>query len=185
MPGQTLREVPCPPCGGTGVRGDGPCGACHGSGRMRLYVPEPPLLLTGDGTYRLEPRGTGREERQAALLEIAGRKHQGGVNLDVDATLVREPDNQYDPRAVRVELAGPDGAPRLVGYLSREHARDVVIALEGRMRATCRARIVGGWKREAEYRKKDGTERRAASEGHFGVRLDVVLPIRGASEVTE
>ena len=146
---------------------------------MHEPAPLPPVHLAGNGTFRLEPRGAGRSERQDALLEIAGRKHQGGVDIPVEAVLVREPDNLVDPRAVRVEIGG-----KHVAYLSREHAREVCIVLQWRMLATCAARIVGGWKREATM-NKDGSERRAASEGSFGVRLDVVLPAREAEDVTE
>ena len=145
-----------------------------------MTPPPPPILaplpLAGDGTYRLDKIHAGRPERQAVLLEIAGRKHQGGVDISVDVDLVREPTNQYDPRAVRVEIGG-----QLVGYLSREHARDVALtlALNGdRQRATCKARIVGGWKRQP-------TPTREGSEGDFGVRLDVVMPPRMAAEVAE
>lgn len=146
---------------------------------MHESAAEKPVPLAGDGLYELAPRGVGRDDRQAALLEIVGRKHQGGVEIELEAALVREPENQFDPRAVRVEMGG-----KLVAYLSREHAREVHIVLAGRPRATCRAKIVGGWKREATYRA-DGTLKRDGSEGSFGVRLDLVLPAREAAEVTE
>ena len=60
----------------------------------------------------------GESHYQATLAEVAGPKRPGGVEIEIQAVLVREPDNPYDRNAVAV-YAGGGGK---VGYLSREDA---------------------------------------------------------------
>jgi hypothetical protein len=60
----------------------------------------------------------GESNFQDALAEVAGPKPPGGVHVDIQAVLVREPDNPYDRNAIAVYAAGG----RKVAYLSRHDA---------------------------------------------------------------
>lgn len=60
----------------------------------------------------------GESHYQAALAAIAGAKRRGGVTVEIQAVLVREPDNPYDGNAVAVYAAGGGK----VAYLSRDDA---------------------------------------------------------------
>jgi hypothetical protein len=60
----------------------------------------------------------GESHYQDALASVAGPKQRGGVQLDTQALLIREPDNPHDANAVAVHL---NGAGK-VGYLSRTEA---------------------------------------------------------------
>lgn len=72
--------------------------------------------------YRAVPANrtniTGESHYQAALAEIAGPPTPGVVQFRTElALLVPEPENEYDPNAVAVQIGG-----RLVGYLPRDLA---------------------------------------------------------------
>jgi hypothetical protein len=60
----------------------------------------------------------GESNYQAALAALAGPKRSGGVELEIRAVLVREPENPYDRNAVAIYASGGGK----VGYLSREDA---------------------------------------------------------------
>jgi hypothetical protein len=82
----------------------------------------------------------GESHYQDALRAIAG---PGEVRLATEAQLVPEPENEYDPNAVRVEVDG-----RKVGYLPRDLApawapRLAELAARRRV-GGCEATIVGG-----------------------------------------
>ena len=120
------------------------------------------LRLPGPGLFSLQ--AVGESNYQEALEQICGGRSYDGADLLVDATLVHEDTNPYDPEAVRVDIAG-----ETVGYLSRAHAgvyrRQMVQAGHAGRVAVCAARIRGGWDRGED------------DCGNFGVRLDVaVLP---------
>lgn len=89
----------------------------------------------------------GEQHHQDALETLAaGRNAFGTRRRLLTAVLVREPDNEYDPNAVRVEAAGAT-----LGHLSRDdaprfHAIIDRLARAG-MPATCRAMLTGGWDR--------------------------------------
>lgn len=115
-----------------------------------------PVML--EGGFRVEV--VGESNYQDALEAACGGRQRHGVEHDCIATLRAEPENPYDPDAVRVELDG-----RLVGYLSRGAAKAFKptadrLAAAGRV-GTCHAQIVGGWDREHGDR------------GHFGINLDL------------
>ena len=101
----------------------------------------------------------GEQHRQDALETLAaGRNAFGTRRRLLTVALVREPDNEYDPNAVRVEAAGT-----AVGYLSREdaprfHAIIDRLASAGTP-AKCRAMLTGGW---------DGG---SADRGFIGVKI--------------
>jgi hypothetical protein len=111
----------------------------------------------------LEVGVVGESHYQDALTDIVGGKRPESVRIPIQATLVLEPDNPYDPNAVAVYIAG-----RKVGYLPRPAAE--AFAPVGRRLAeqqqvgSCSATITGGWDRG------DG------DTGHFGVSLDLAHP---------
>jgi hypothetical protein len=81
----------------------------------------------------------GESHYQEALRAIAG---DGEVRMDTEAHLIPEPENEYDPNAVRVEIGG-----HKVGYLPRDLApawgpRLAELASRKRV-GGCEATIVG------------------------------------------
>jgi len=82
----------------------------------------------------------GESHYQEALRAIAG---PGEVRMDTEAHLIPEPENDYDPNAVRVEIDG-----HKVGYLPRDLAPawgPRLAELADRRRVGgCEAAIVGG-----------------------------------------
>jgi hypothetical protein len=73
--------------------------------RATLYVGDETLEVVGESHY------------QNALWRIVGGVRQEHVHHEVHAVLMPEPDNAYDPNAIKVLIDG-----NLVGYLSREDA---------------------------------------------------------------
>ena len=111
-----------------------------------------PLFVVGESNY------------QGALRNLSRGHVKEGVKLEKLALLVPEPTNSFDKNAVLVMIDD-----KKVGYLSREDAIDfhksmVCLNRQGEI-AAVDAIIVGG------FIKKDG------STAHFGVRLDVQLPL--------
>jgi hypothetical protein len=70
-----------------------------------LYVGDETLEVVGESHY------------QDALWSIVGGVRQEHVRHEIHAVLMPEPDNAYDPNAIKVLIDG-----NLVGYLSREDA---------------------------------------------------------------
>ena len=105
----------------------------------------------------------GESHYQRNLEKIVGGKSDGGAKFETDVFLAREADNPHDQNAVCVIIKNLP-----VGYLPREKARQYVAYMDqlgiGMSHATCRGKIVGGWKHE------DG------HEGSFGVRLSLSWP---------
>lgn len=117
-------------------------------------------FLQGSDEYDFEIVGESRY--QDNLLKLVGKKQEEGAEKYVHALLIAEPENKYDKNAVRVDIEG-----YTVGYIPRDEARKIQQDLFGVSRsgtAVCNAVIVGGWKDEE-------------SEGHFGVRLDLEIPL--------
>lgn len=114
--------------------------------------------LPGPGEFGVDV--VGESKYQDALESICGGRKPKSQSKDAVATLVHEDTNPYDEKAVRVDIDG-----RVVGYLSRENARQYREKLQKAgypgITATCAALIVGGW--------DDGK----GSRGHFGVKLDL------------
>jgi hypothetical protein len=89
---------------------------------------EPVLFKTRRRDPEIDPRPwdgrtsvkvAGESYRQDELVHITGRRGSEAVKLDdVELDLVCEPDNEHDPRAVKVLAQGLH-----VGYLSRGNAR--------------------------------------------------------------
>lgn len=95
----------------------------------------------------------GESHYMAAFAAICGPATEDGVTMVVDAQLVPEDGNPFDPYAVAVVI------DRLkVGHLPRDAAREYRARVGGRSLA-CQALITGGWDRG------DG------DVGNYGVRL--------------
>jgi hypothetical protein len=119
--------------------------------------------MEGDGDFETDV--VGESHYQDALAEIAGPKTEAGVDLEVKAQLVPEPDNPTDPQAVAVYIQG-----RKVGHLARDMAAQWV-AIQARRGETGQvvevdANITGGW--------RQALQGGGVSEGAFGVTLDVL-----------
>jgi hypothetical protein len=101
----------------------------------------------------------GEQYYQDALEVLAaGRNAFGTRRRLLTVALVREPDNQYDQNAVRVDAAGTT-----VGHLSREDAPRFHAIIDRLARtgnpATCRAMLTGGW------------DRGDADRGYIGIKI--------------
>jgi hypothetical protein len=115
------------------------------------------------GTSNWNLQVAGESHYQSELLSlVGGEKRRGGANKLVEAVLLPDPENQFDPHAVKVTIRG-----KTVGYLPRSTARtwrksqSESYIPEGCVKVM--ALICGGWDRG------DG------DEGHFGVKLDFSL----------
>lgn len=130
------------------------------SGTSRI----PGWQYEGDGSFSLPVVGEARRQRE--LWKIVGKDRKGDddIEVQVDALVLPEPENEFDPNAMRVFIAGA-----VVGYLSREDAAEMaedLLATDGQpMAVFCQARIIGG------FTMRDGTI------AHLGVSLDLQMPI--------
>ena len=115
-----------------------------------------PIRLLGDGSYEYDI--VGEASYQVALRGIAG-SGEDGAEFSCEAKLIPEPFNKYDRHAIRVDI---DGCR--VGYIPRAETGEFHSLLRGRT-AIVDAMIVGGW-------------RRGKKPGMFGVKLDVLRPLR-------
>jgi len=127
------------------------------------------MLMKGNG--RFDFNIVGESHRQNHLSWIAGPKSPSGHDLDCLAALVRHDDNLHDDKAVAVFIVFASGKILIVGYLARKDARRYRSCLKDLGREDpegmlCRAKIVGGW--------DDG----AGNEGHYGVKLDLMMPLK-------
>jgi hypothetical protein len=117
---------------------------------IQSQVQAPPIKVVGE-SYR-------RDTIEAAV----GVRSEGHRTL-IDATLVAEPDNPYDPNAIAVHFAGT-----MCGYFSRLDARRYRPVMEWAQTEgfvpVVRADVGGGWQ------KDDG------SWADFGIRLYVATP---------
>jgi HIRAN domain len=129
-------------------------------GHLRIVTFDPArktVDVVGEGSY------------QGSLERLAGaRTIDGAREPDHIAILLPEPNNPYDPNAVRIVVVREGGDAAVIGYLSRGNAvayRPVIdrLAADGKV-AACRASISGGWDRG------DG------DRGSFGVRLSMGTP---------
>lgn len=130
-------------------------GSSNKSSEMTMQIGE---LTNGPGTYSVDV--VGESHYQEALEDICGGHTEKGHRLDVDAFLVPEDDNPYDPKAVCIYIH-----EQIVGYLDRGTARSFrkqMAAAGAAGRAIkCSAIIVGGW------------DRGSRDKGHFGVKIDL------------
>ena len=101
------------------------------------------VMLPYDGTVEV----VGESHYKRELFKLAGRRQRTAADIPIVAVLVREPDNRYDPNAVKVLVNGYH-----VGYLGRADAEayapllDRLLATDG-VHGACLGRIVGGWLR--------------------------------------
>lgn len=121
----------------------------------------PPHFL-GDGSYQYEV--VGESHYQDELEDLCGGHSDEGHRVESTAYLIPEPSNPYDPQAIRVVIDR-----KTVAYLPKRETDQFHSAIRGGQAtsASCDAIIVGGWM------GRRGT-------GHFGVKLDLVLPLRTA-----
>lgn len=103
---------------------------------------------------------TGESRRQAVLRRLSAGRRERGDDVSFIAVLIPEPENPYDPNAVRVDIQGGDQ----IGYLAREDAMDyrtVFKALaETQKVGVCRAKLIGG----------------TSDKPSFGVMVDLKAP---------
>lgn len=100
----------------------------------------------------------GESHYQEALEMICGGYTEEGHKLQIVAELIYEDENEYDNKAIRIDIKGDT-----VGYLSREDARLYrkrmkELGYEGNT-VGCQAIIIGGW------------DRGGNDKGSFGVKL--------------
>jgi rubrerythrin len=113
-----------------------------------LYPGDDPLEVVGESRY------------QDALWKIVGGRRGDPVRYETEAVLEPEPDNPYDPNAIKVLIEGA-----VVGYLSREDAATFRPGLLELMEASATARVA----LEASI---VGGGPRAGGIGFLGVFLD-------------
>ena len=102
----------------------------------------------------------GEGRYQEALARIAGGHNRDGHAHLCEATLIPEPSNAYDPKAIQVIIGGEP-----VGYIPKERTDRLHAAIGRGGHLRGKARIDGGWKTNQH------------DAGHFGVKLS--LPLRG------
>lgn len=124
----------------------------------QIDVDKEKVTLPGPGTYSLDI--VGESHYQKALNSICGGRTECGVDYKVIAIIVPEDDNPHDSKAVRIDVYG-----ETVGHLSKKLARDYRARLKEAghpgIKASCRAKIIGGW------------DRGGGDRGSFGVKLDL------------
>jgi hypothetical protein len=113
-----------------------------------------------DGLGKFSVQVVGESYYQKNLSKICGGFTKDGVEHITTAKLVHDDDNQYDNKAVRVEVSGMP-----VGHLNKSEARyfrnQMLANGHAGMPATCKAKITGGW------------DRGRGDIGYFGVALDL------------
>ena len=129
-----------------------------------------PVPLAGDDSFSQEV--VAESFYQEALDAICGGKCEDGHDRECHAVLKPEPENRHDKNAVAVVIEGST-----VAYLDRETAVEFHKGMRalgaGGGAASCAAIINGGWRRPQPRGKPD--------EGHCGVELDLVWPLRRAA----
>lgn len=98
----------------------------------------------------------GESNYQDALEEIASGYRRDSQAVLVTALVMLDPENRYDPNAVRVEIEG-----QTVGYIPKIKAKLIgeMMQAQGVRAATVEAQVRGGWRTNQH------------DQGHFGVRL--------------
>lgn len=130
------------------------------------------------GNGRFDFNIVGEKAYQDALAELAGPKTPEGCDLDCMGCFYFDDGNKYDGNAVAIMIPKVNGQAKHVGYLSRKHAEKFrrEVAVFGFDKSTlmmARAKIVGGWK--ISY----------FDQGHYGVKLDLLWPLRLRKEGVE
>lgn len=100
----------------------------------------------------------GESNYQKALISICGPHTRHGHDQEYMAIIKLEPSNKYDSNAVVVQISS-----KVVGYLPRGEALRVGSQMreENLSKATCNARVKGGWRTNQH------------DEGHYGVQLAI------------
>ncbi|MEM9317732.1 MAG: hypothetical protein AAGA70_01855 [Pseudomonadota bacterium] len=125
------------------------------------------VWIEGDGEFSQEI--VGESHYQGAIAAVAGPKGDEAKDFQCRAFLICERNNAFDDNAVSVKIKN-----RTVGYLSRKvnySYRTALSQISLRLpAASVDALIVGGWKNNR-------------SEGHYGVQLDMIWPVRFVERV--
>jgi hypothetical protein len=98
----------------------------------------------------------GESHYQDALEKIAGGYRRDSQAFIASAIMALDPDNSFDPNAVRVEIDG-----QTIGYLPSAEAKRIGGMMQDQSvsAATVEAQVRGGWRTNQH------------DQGHFGVRL--------------
>jgi hypothetical protein len=120
------------------------------------------IELLGNSGFDFEV--VGESHYQSDLERIAGGRSDESAEVFCNAYLVPEPYNPHDKNAVAIKIYDS-----IVGYLSRDDAEVFIYELKSAgypssTRVRVKAVIVGGWLRQN-------------SQGSFGVKLDVKIPL--------
>lgn len=139
------------------------------------------MFFTGNGRYDFDI--VGESHYQDNLDLVAGPKGFDGCNFECVVALTYDDTNVHDPLAVAVIVWRENDAHRRVGFLSRKDARifrrEVAdLGHDPSQFLLCRAKIVGGWRYEELGEDEDGQDD-SHSEGMYGVKLDLVMPLQG------
>lgn len=123
------------------------------------------LNLAGDGTYSFEIVGEAHYQAQLRALAHGTHDADASAEHECEATLAIDHLNVHDDNAVKIDIGD-----YTVGYIARALAPECRRSLSrmGLEKATCRAKIVGGW------------DRGPRGKGQYGVKLDLVWPLRRA-----
>ncbi len=115
-----------------------------------------PFIKYRKGAFPMEV--VGESNYQAAFVSVCGEPNRNGYDEEFHASIRLEPENEYDPNAVMVDIYG-----QKVGYLPRAQAARVGAQMRqaGIKEAYCRANVRGGWKRSR------------SDQGAFGVWLAI------------
>jgi hypothetical protein len=121
--------------------GPAPDTPTRGHQRRRPNVERPQDL--GDGVG-FELAIVGESHYMAELRALAKRRSAAGAPVEFVATLIREPENPFDPNAIVVM----SDRGNTIGYLTREDAVDygpvLAAVLAAGQTAQCRAKLIGG-----------------------------------------
>ena len=126
--------------------------------RRATSQPKTMARLPGPGTFQLDI--VGESHFQDNLEKLCRGRCEDGHDLEIEAMLIHDDENEHDDQAVAVFIDS-----KLVGHLGRKNARNfraqLAAAGAAGVPAVCEAKIVGGWDRGED------------DQGHFGVMLDL------------
>lgn len=122
----------------------------------------PPSIRPISGSGDFATHAVGESHHQAALAGLAKHAECPRDGLPFRAQLVPDPDNRFDPDAVKVQIAGQQ-----VGYLSRD---DAALFHDMMHDDGC-----DGWAAEVVAIILGGFVHRDGTRASYGVRLDLDL----------
>lgn len=91
-----------------------------------------PIDISGESFY------------QDAIIELLGKPNKDGYDITINGSLIREPDNDHDPNAIKCLIQG-----NKVGYVNRDDAEGISKHLDAKniteLLVSCE--VTGGWYR--------------------------------------